>query len=251
METQYQQDLLKLLKIQQKIKDVHPFLEKLFPVVIAQDGRFLIYDTEPETQHYQLVRDEAAPMPVPKGVRAAFPLDLYDNRTVCVVTGEVFDDLKGYVIIFHEFIHCQQAENIEPELKQTLNIARKAMENEDSMWEINHPFPYENPDFVRLYQSFLSQQTLPDLENTRRLLKDFLSEVDYEYMIWQEWKEGFARFIENKIYQKLGLPENNYGTAQPFDRVVFYAGGAHYIEKLSQQDPAIPLDLNMLFSRLQ
>ena len=98
------------------------------------------------------------------GVRAAFPLDLYDNRTVCVVTGEVFDDLKGYVIIFHEFIHCQQAENIEPELKQTLNIARKAVENGDSMWEINHPFPYENPDFVRLYQSFLSQQTLPDLE---------------------------------------------------------------------------------------
>jgi hypothetical protein len=36
----------------------------------------------------------------------------------CVVTGEVFDSLEGIVTIFHEFVHCQQFETCERELKQ-------------------------------------------------------------------------------------------------------------------------------------
>jgi hypothetical protein len=51
-------------------------------------------------------------------------------------------------------------------------------------------------------------------------------------MIWQEWKEGFARFIENQINGRLNLPENHGGKEKPFNRVVFYEGGAHYIKLL-------------------
>ncbi len=39
---------------------------------------------------------------------------------------------------------------------------------------------------------------------------------------WKSWrKEGFARYIENKIRRKLELPENHYGADEPFNRIVF------------------------------
>lgn len=36
-------------------------------------------------------------------------------------------------------------------------------------------------------------------------MKDTLTTPDYEYMVWEEWKEGFARLIENRIRNNLEL----------------------------------------------
>lgn len=69
---------------------------------------------------------------------AAFQLECYDNRMACVVTGDVFDEVAGYVTIFHEFVHCQQVDICEQTLKQTLGVARKARAAGDYMWEITH-----------------------------------------------------------------------------------------------------------------
>ncbi|MCS6906464.1 MAG: hypothetical protein RML93_01115 [Anaerolineales bacterium] len=118
------------------------------------------------------------------------------------------------------------------------------------MWEINHPFPYTAPKFVRLYQSFLNKHTLSEIENLRQELRGILKQHDYEYMVWQEWKEGFARFIENQIRRRLGLPENHRGLEQPFTRVVFYEGGAHYIGKLSMQEVELTVQIGRLFDRM-
>ncbi len=232
------------------IRDIHPFLEKLFPIAIVENDHFLIYDIEPNSQRYTLARRVATPMPIPQGVRAAFPLESYGNRTTCVVTGDVFDALDGYVTIFHEFIHCQQAESCEQCLKQSLGIARQAQDVGDFMWELTHPFPYAAPDFVQCYEAFLKADHLSEIESIRQQLRGILRQHDYEFMVWQEWKEGFARLIENQIKHRLGFPENHHGKNQPFDRVVFYEGGAHYIGQLGLQDPDLAVQIEALFERM-
>jgi hypothetical protein len=57
-------------------------------------------------------------------------------------------------------------------------------------------------------QPFLEENENRDLGEVmggRRWLKSFLSEGDFYYMVRQEWKEGFARLIENQIRRRMGL----------------------------------------------
>jgi len=250
MNSHYFIQLQKIFEVQEKIRDIHTFFDRLFPIAVVENDHFLIYDIEPNSLQYVFVKKAATPMPVPQGVRAAFQLESYDDRMACVVTGEVFDEQDGYVTIFHEFIHCQQSELCEHELKQKLEIARKAQAANDFMWEINHPFPYTSTDFVEAYQSFLATHEMPEVERIRHKLKAILNPEDYEYMVWQEWKEGFARFIENQIRNRLGLPENHRGREQPFNRVVFYEGGEHYIKVLSMHEMDLIIHLETLFDRM-
>jgi hypothetical protein len=250
MTSEYLPQLQQIFQLQQTIRDIHPFLKKLFPVAIFSDDQFFIYDLDPAGQEYIFARQVGTPMPVPPQVRAAFPLESYDGRMVCVVTGDVFDQLAGYVTIFHEFIHCRQFESGEQQVKQSLDVARKAQAANDFMWELNHPFPYSAPDFVRAYQAVLEVQSLAEIMPARQRLKEMLSANDYEYMVWQEWKEGLARFIENRIKVRLGLPQNQGGKEQPFSRVTFYAGGANFIATLDKAELGLITDIERLFERM-
>ena len=49
----------------------------------------------------------------------------------------------------------------------------------------------------------------------RAALRQSLSRDDREYMVWQEWKEGFARLIENRIRGRSELAENHGGAKSP------------------------------------
>lgn len=254
MESDYTGALQEVFDIQQAIQDIHPFLRRVFPVAVVEEGQFLIYDTDPAGSRYVFIKRAAIPMPVPAGVRAAFPLESYDNRAACVVTGEIFNSLDGYVTIFHEFVHCYQYETGEEQIKQTLGIARKARSDNDFMWELNYPFPYTDPAFASAYRAFLEALDTGDFSGVlarRSDLKGILSKGDHEYLVWQEWKEGFARFIENRICQRLGLPENHNGREQPYNRVVFYEGGANYIAALEAREHGLTTGITRLFARIR
>jgi hypothetical protein len=189
-------------------------------------------------------------MLIPVGVRAAFELECYDNRTACVVTGEVFDTPDGYVTIFHEFVHCYQALTCEMKLKQGLEVARQAMAAGNFMWEIEHPFPYNDPEFAETYRALLQavdSDTGEEVLRAHRRLEQYLQPFDFEYLIWQEWKEGFARLIENRLQRFFTLPENHFGRQPPYHRITFYEGGAGLIAALSQETPGLVLDLEKLF----
>ncbi|MCD4846952.1 MAG: hypothetical protein K8R76_02030 [Candidatus Aegiribacteria sp.] len=242
--------LQEIFNIQSRIIDIHPILERVFPVALVEGDKFLIYDIDESGQRYVFVMDAPTPMPVPLKVRAAFSLECYGGKTACIVTGDVFDSLEGYVTIFHEFVHCQQSETCENELKQTLGIARRAQVENDHMWEINYPFPYDSPDFRDLYALFLDELDngrKGNVSETRLRLKQILKKNDYEYMVWQEWKEGFARFIENLIRNRLDLAENHGGYRKPYDRVLFYEGGAGYIGFLGLREPRLLVEIEKLF----
>jgi hypothetical protein len=246
----YVQGLQKIITLQKKIKAIHPFLKKLYPVVVVEGDDFLIYDYNSKKKQYVFIKAAQPAMIVPEGVRAAFPLEFYDNKMACVVTGDAFDDLIGYATIFHEFIHCAQMECCELKLKSRLKVAREAMAKQDFMWELNHPFPYEDNVFAEAYTIFFGAASKKDLEGISRCrtyLKEMLNVPDYEYMVWQEWKEGFARLIENKIRKKFDLQENHGGTDQPYSRVTFYEGGSLYIEALFGKDKTLEKDVERLF----
>jgi len=249
----YNDGLQKVFEIQNRIEDIHPFLEKVFPIAIVENNHFFVFDVDSSGGKYIFVKKAPTPMPVPKGVRAAFPLECYENKVACVISGEIFGSFEGYVTIFHEFMHCHQWEICEPRLKQNLGVAQKAMDKKNYMWELNYPFPYNNSKFTETYSLFLKalEGNNPDeIFKYRNQLKQILSKDDFEYMVWQEWKEGFARFIENQIRCRLSLKENHYGIEKPFHRISFYEGGSRLIEFLSKQKPELLVDIEKLFYKI-
>ena len=107
--------------------------------------------------------------------------------------------------------------------------------------------------FVRAYTGFLQALAAHDISSARtsmRELKRRLSQDDYEYMAWEEWKEGFARYIENKIRAAFDLKENQGGNEQPFNRVTFYYGGEALIRSLVHGNQDRPPDVERLLDQM-
>ncbi|HAF48619.1 MAG TPA: hypothetical protein DCL08_05165 [Anaerolineaceae bacterium] len=241
-----------LIELHSKVAHLNIAIKRLYPIAVVFGKHFFIYDVERSA--YQFRKRAPLPMPIPVGIRAAFQLEDYGGRIACVVTPEVFDSTDGYVTILHEFVHCYQYETCEQTLKMQLDIARHAQEQGNFMWEIEHPFPYTAVNFIEPYQAFLDALKSEDhkiLLSSRKMLKTYLGLHDFEYMVWQEWKEGFARWVENLVKRQLGLLENKGGINPPFSRVSFYAGGEAFIHYLSKREPSLVNDLPSLFNKLQ
>lgn len=150
-------------------------------------------------------------------------------------------------------MHCSQAEICESKLKNKLILGREGIDKNDPSWEINHPFPYENPEFEKIYSKLIEGIDINDKDTIiecRLRLREILNQADFEYMVWQEWKEGFARFIENKIQSKLKLNINNYGLQKPYNRVTFNVGGAKIIQYLSQDNNDLFSNIELLFDKI-
>ena len=244
--SQVDSSLHRVIEIQKEIKDIHTFLG-------VEEDHLYIFDVDTSDMEYRFQKKEPVPFPMPKGIRASFPLSCYDGKPACVVSRDVFDSLNGTIMIFHEFVHCSQFQTCESRLKETMEIARIAATNNDYSWELNHPFPYQDTVFVAEYTSFLdalSRNDHEDIKEYRIRLKRDLKQVDFEYMVWQEWKEGFARLIENKIRSKYGLAPNEYGIDKPYLRITFYYGGAKFIDYLAHVENDLFYDVELLFNRL-
>lgn len=88
------------------------------------------------------------------------------------------------------------------------------------------------------------------IRGARQNLKETLSQKNFEYMIWQEWKEGFARYIENHLRRILKLKLNKSGAISPYDRRIFYYGGAGLIEFLTANDRGLVINIKELFHKI-
>jgi len=245
--------LTKLLFMHKTVRTLHPYLEPLHPIAIAEKDSLFIFDFDSSQASYRFVTKVPVPFPMPSKIRAAFPLSGYHGKPSCVVTRDVFDSPVGYALLFHEFVHCSQAATVEYALKNRLKVAQIAAQNHDYSWEITHPFPYQDSIFVRYYARFLQALARGDhvaVAQYRTRLRQHLSQVDFEYMVWQEWKEGFARLLENQIRSQAGLSRNESGKNTPFDRVTFYYGGAMFIDLLVEGEAALFQNADSLFSRM-
>jgi len=242
--------LNKILDYQAKVADLHVALVAPYPVAIVEGGQIVIFEPDPAGRAYRPVKSVPDTFNLPKGIRAAMPLSVWDNRMACVVSGEVFDEPRGYVMILHEFVHCYEWDTCEPKLKEKMAISRRAMEKKDYMWELQFPFPYSQAEWVKLYGNWfaaLEKNQEGIVSDLRGKLQEQLSADDWEYMTWQEWKEGLARCLENKISARLGLPLNRYGCLPPFNRVSFYCGGALLINHLWRTNAVPAGDIEALY----
>jgi hypothetical protein len=243
-----------LVDIQNEFKDIHPCLNESHPIAVAYKDSLLIFDFDKVAGSYKFVTKTPPPFPIPEGLQASFPLSVYDNIPSCVITTKTFSSTAGYATILHEFIHCCQFNSVELDIKQQLKIYNDAMGKQDYSWEIMHPFPYDDSLFLNYYDNFKQALQSNEIDNAKRYMlkiKDHLGQVDYEYLLWEEWKEGLARYVENKIRVQLGLMENNYGKDKPYDRVAFYYSGSLLISKLAETDPDLPADMGLLFKTME
>jgi hypothetical protein len=253
MARRFGDSLNRIFEYQAKVADLHPALKSVYPVAIVESGQFYIFEPDPTARVYRPVKDFPDTFNMPKGIRAAMPLSVWNNRMACVVSGEAFDTPKGFVLVLHEFVHCYEWDTCEQKLKEKMTIFQAAMKNKDYMWELQYPFPYADQAWAKVYADWLSALERKDdqaAQAWRAKLRTLLSPRDWEYMTWQEWKEGLARCLENRIDGRLGLPANSYGCQPPFDRIAFYCGGQRLIDNLGRTDPKLVDDIEALYGRI-
>ncbi len=246
--------LKRFRQVYEMTKNLYPWILKLYPVTVAEEGLFFVFDYDIEHDQYQFQLEWPTPMPIPKGILAAFPLDFYDDKISAVITKEAFESLEGHVFILHEFAHCYQWQQGEKEIRKTLNIEKKYHKEKNHMWEINHPFPYDNVMLINETEE-LANAMLEGKEDAlieyHQNMSRLLNEVDYEYMIWQEWKEGFARYIENGIRVHLGIKTNTGNLLNHPSRVSFYHIGSLYVDALVKKNPELLADLQGLYNKMK
>jgi hypothetical protein len=249
----YQARLDKVFAFRDQVRDIHPALRKVYPIALAEEKTVFIFKPDEAAGKYRLVLTVPDPYDLPRGIRAAMPLGFWNNRSACVVSGEVFDERAGYVMIFHEFVHCAQAETCEQKLKGAIESYQEAIRKKDYMWELQYPFPYQDGTFSRLYGELLKALDGPSgsrIQVLREQLQASITTPQWEYLTWQEWKEGFARYLENQMRSKLKLPENTGGSSEPYNRVTFYYGGDKMIRFLTGVDSSLFADIEKIYDRL-
>lgn len=245
--------LSQINELHKRLKDIDDSFAKLYPITIVKDDVFFVFDLNETAEKYEFKLEHKTPMHVESGVLASFSLEFYNMKPSAIVSEEVFNTVEGYVYIFHEFVHCFQWEYCEKEIRETLEIERISKENNNFMWEITHPFPYENTVFIQKTIELgnkLNFRNYLSILNYHKDMRRFLKKIDYEYMIWQEWKEGHARFIENLVRDRLGIDKNVNCLHTSFDRVCFYEIGSKYIELLIEKDKSLKCNLKELYYRM-
>lgn len=252
IESKYTEKFETLIRLQQKVKQIHPLLEEQFPIVVVENKQLNIF--EYEKGRYYLSHVEPDTMNIPVGVRAAFPLECVRNQAVVVVTGEVFDTINEQIVIFHEFVHCYQYHTCEMQLRETFELAKRSVNTENYSWELDYVFPYSDNQYIentRLLFESIDKRDNKLIDLNRRKLKECLSFEQVEYMVWQEWKEGFARYIENQIKVSLGLPANHGGRDDPYRRVTFYEMGSQLISLIVKNSPDSLYHIDELYYALK
>jgi len=237
-----------VFKIYEKINKLDKSLGQLYPIAIVEDNDFFVFDLNLSGKQYEYKINFPSQMNLPNEILAAFPLEGYDEKMTAVITHKVLDDIESIVFIFHEFVHCFQFYNCEMNIKESLTIAQEAKRKQDYMWELNYPFPYKNEIFIKKTMELNNGY---DIRKYHMEMKTILNEKEFEYMIWQEWKEGYARYIENMIREKIGIKRNSKLLNPPFDRVCFYEIGSKYIETLLNRDVELKNNLEKIFYEIK
>lgn len=247
----FSQKLNNLISIHSNVKKIHTSLSNLYPVAITNpdENKLIIYDVN-FSGKYEHITEEKVGVTLPKKVRASFPVEFYDSKSCCVASEDIFEEDNGFVTFFHEFVHCYQYEYCETEINDSLSIVEKY---DNSYWELEHPFPYGSKLFKKAFENIIKSIKIKDNDKLKRefeKLKTKIEKQDYEYMIWQIWKEGFARFIENEIRSKYDLQENENGMEAPYNRISLYYLGDKLISFLTETNGKIIKDIRLLFDVL-
>ncbi|MEA3476975.1 MAG: hypothetical protein U9R60_02255 [Bacteroidota bacterium] len=232
----------------QETCQVHSLFNHKYPIGIGVSDKLYVF--QEQSGEYQYKATVTLPMEIQEGTKAAFSIDNLDD-CCCIITPSCLEESNFYATILHEFVHCYQDRTCEQALKDQLGIYQRAFSSQDYMWEINHAFPYTHPDYIQFIQN-ISRLDYHEIQKTLSNLKSILEVDHYEYMIWQIWKEGFARFIENKILRMNGIVENNGGNElENINRTSLYFIGDRIWRQLELQNANLIEDIEKAFAVLK
>jgi hypothetical protein len=239
-----------IIKLHNNIKEIHGSLKKFYPIAVVNNGYFFIFDINEMGMKYEF--KQKTPSNMSDGIEwlAAFPLETYDMKPVAIIGKNILENRENYPSIFHEFVHCFQCNNGEQNIRQGLTIQKQEMKKNNYSWELNYPFPYADNYFMEktmALNDFFAKDDYVNIINFHKDMKTYLSETEYEYMVWQEWKEGFTRYIENLIRAELEMKKVTKVLAPPFDRTCFYEIGSKYISVIINRENVMSNDIEKLF----
>lgn len=115
------------------------------------------------------------------------------------------------ITLMHEHFH--QLQDSQPDFYKETEALNLSRGDQTGMWMLNYPFPYASADVSRQV-SVLTQRLLDAMEaktqslfssrlaaylEARQTLKKMLSSDDYKYLSFQLWKEGIARYTEDRV----------------------------------------------------
>jgi hypothetical protein len=115
------------------------------------------------------------------------------------------------VTVLHEHFH--QLQDSQAGYYAEVGALDLAGGDETGMWQLNYPFPYEQPEITRQF-AILGERLAEALQAgyqkdfagkleayraERRKFVDLLSPKDYRYLSFQLWKEGVSRYTEYRV----------------------------------------------------
>jgi hypothetical protein len=243
-----------IIKLHNNIKEIHESLKYFYPIAVVNNEYFFIFDLNKMGMKYEFKQKIPSNMSDKIEWLASFPLESYGMKPVAIIGKNILENRENYPSIFHEFVHCFQWNNGEQNIRQGLTVQRQEMKKNNYSWELNYPFPYEDNYFIEktiALNEFFAKDDYINIINFHKDMKMYLSETEYEYMVWQEWKEGFARYIENLIRAELKMKQVAKVLAPPFNRTCFYAIGSKYIAMILNRENVLSNDIEQLFYKIK
>ena len=115
------------------------------------------------------------------------------------------------ITLMHEHFH--QLQDFQPGFFKETEALNLSGGDQTGMWMLNYPFPYATPDvsrqvsvLTRLLLEAMDAKTevlfsskLASYLEARQALKKMLSSDEYKYLSFQLWKEGIARYTEDRV----------------------------------------------------
>ena len=232
--------LARVTDVWQTARTIHPAWHKLYPICLTDGESFILF--HPEANGEWSVADRGkVNMELPKGIQAAFPMPFHNYEMACVLDVKRFASLEDMTVVFHEFVHCYQMEICDAELKANLLVAQEN-KHTNGMWELMYPFPYDKGEIGESYLQMIDAADRGDREAVvalRAKIRDSVSRQDWEYLTWQEFKEGTARWLQNVLAARIGARPARSSRTLPIDRVTLYEGGERVILLLNEENPEL------------
>lgn len=213
------------------INSIYPVLDTPYLIGIIEEKDIFCFEYNKLSDIYEYIFKYRLEYALSKSTAAAFPI----NNKICCVLGEnIIKSKVGLAYIFHEFFHCYQYENYEKKVKNELGI------KPNSGWEIKYEFNFYNKEFSENYLKAIKAMRDEDLQKSlyfRKKSFEKLTNEDIRYIIFNEWKEGLARFYENKIRKLFKITINHYYKDIELDATIFYEYGSLYFENKYEHIP--------------
>ncbi|HVQ40038.1 MAG TPA: hypothetical protein VMS31_21040 [Pyrinomonadaceae bacterium] len=215
-------------------------------LLVTPEHEFLIHHPKPSPDFKSLGYDQALKSEVyyrkrtfPSHYLATFPA-VGGISTIVVGQAEntsAKTSTPWVVTLMHEHFH--QLQDSQPNFFADVNALNLSRGDQTGMWMLNYSFPYDRKEVQDTFRAMSMKLTAAALtpKPHRSIVRDYLDEHrrfkelvtpdDYNYLAFQFWKEGIARYTE---YHVTRLAATRYRPSKAFRALKDYQTFAEVAE---------------------